>query len=170
MGFKVTPIEMQGVGFIFLPQELEEQLGYEDLLRSIVQNESFAEGIEYLVLRGDNLKNFKELVNSVRILDSVDKHAPALVVLIEIGLYSVVLTSRKPNVLIFRRWVTGDILPSIRRTGMFHPANREAASALAVPTAISAQIQEMVRQQQSLQQTRSVPAWQPAISDTLSRQ
>ena len=153
MGFMVTPIEMQGEGFIFLPRELEEQLGYEDLPRSIVQNESFAEGIEYLVLRGDNLRNFKELVNSVRILDSVDKHAPALVVLTEIGLYSAVLTSRKPNALIFRRWVTGDILPSILRTGKFEATYRTEQSEWLPAANISAQIQEMVRQQQSLQQT-----------------
>ena len=153
MGFKVTPIEMQGVGFIFLPQELEEQLGYEDLPRSIIQNESFAEGIEYLVLRGDKLRDFKELVNSVRILDSVDKHAPALVVLTEIGFYSVVLASRKPNALIFRRWVTGDILPSIRRGGKFQVAYRTEQTEW-MPTAnLSAQIQEIAKQQQLSQQT-----------------
>ncbi len=66
MGFKVTPIEMQGVGFIFLPQELEEQLGYEDLAKRLSDSESFAENIEYLILRGDNLDCLKELLNSSR--------------------------------------------------------------------------------------------------------
>ena len=160
MGFKVTPIEMQGVGFIFLPQEVEEQLGYENFSNTIRQNESFAEGIEYLVLKDSNLMDLKELLSRRNTIASVSgsiyeslKYSSALIVLTESGFYTAIILSRKPNALVFRRWVTGDILPLIRRTGMFHLANREAASALAVPTAISAQIQEMVRQQQSLQQT-----------------
>lgn len=35
----------------------------------------------------------------------------------EPGLYSLVLGSRKPEAKAFKRWVTSDILPSIRRTG-----------------------------------------------------
>ena len=35
----------------------------------------------------------------------------------EAGLYSLVLKSRKPEAQAFRRWVTHDVLPTIRRTG-----------------------------------------------------
>lgn len=35
----------------------------------------------------------------------------------ESGLYSMILGSRKPEAKQFRRWVTSDVLPSIRRTG-----------------------------------------------------
>ena len=160
IGFKVTPIEMQGVGFIFLPQEVEEQLGYENLSDMLRQSESFAEGIEYLVLKGSNLQTLKELLSlrntipeALGVFYEFLKYSPTLIVLTEQGLYTLAILSRKPNALVFRRWVTGDILPSIRRIGMFHLANREAASALTVPTATAAQIQEMIRQQQSLQQT-----------------
>jgi hypothetical protein len=38
-GFHITPIEMQGVGFIFLPKELEEQLGYENLPDIVLVND-----------------------------------------------------------------------------------------------------------------------------------
>lgn len=37
----------------------------------------------------------------------------------EDGLYDVVLDSRKPKAKEFRKWVTGDILPSIRKHGMY---------------------------------------------------
>jgi prophage antirepressor-like protein len=37
----------------------------------------------------------------------------------ESGLYHLILTSRKPQAKRFRRWVTGDVLPSIRRTGRY---------------------------------------------------
>ena len=35
----------------------------------------------------------------------------------ESGLYSLVLGSRKPDAKAFKRWVTADILPTIRKTG-----------------------------------------------------
>lgn len=37
----------------------------------------------------------------------------------EQGLYDVILISRKPEAKAFRRWVTGDVLPSIRKTGKY---------------------------------------------------
>ncbi|OAB27849.1 antirepressor [Paenibacillus macquariensis subsp. defensor] len=37
----------------------------------------------------------------------------------EDGLYDVILESRKPEARAFRKWVTGDVLPKIRKTGMY---------------------------------------------------
>lgn len=37
----------------------------------------------------------------------------------EDGLYDVILESRKPEAREFRKWVTRDVLPSIRKTGMY---------------------------------------------------
>ena len=37
----------------------------------------------------------------------------------EAGLYSLILRSRKPEAKAFKRWVTHDILPSIRKTGSY---------------------------------------------------
>jgi prophage antirepressor-like protein len=37
----------------------------------------------------------------------------------ESGLYSLILTSRKPEAKRFKRWVTHDVLPSIRKTGAY---------------------------------------------------
>ena len=43
---------------------------------------------------------------------------PQLVTIInEDGLYDVILDSRKPEAKLFRKWVTSDVLPSIRKTG-----------------------------------------------------
>lgn len=39
------------------------------------------------------------------------------VIISESGLYSVILTSRKPAAKRFKKWVTSDVLPTIRRTG-----------------------------------------------------
>jgi len=35
----------------------------------------------------------------------------------ESGLYSLILTSRKPEAKVFKKWVTSEVLPSIRKTG-----------------------------------------------------
>ena len=37
----------------------------------------------------------------------------------ESGLYSIILTSRKPEAKRFRKWVTSEVLPSIRKTGSY---------------------------------------------------
>lgn len=37
----------------------------------------------------------------------------------ESGLYSMVLSSRKPEAKAFKRWITHDVLPSIRKTGQY---------------------------------------------------
>ena len=43
--------------------------------------------------------------------------AQEMSIISEPGLYSLILRSRKPEAKAFKRWVTHDILPSIRRTG-----------------------------------------------------
>ncbi|MCM0083947.1 Bro-N domain-containing protein [Geomonas sp. Red32] len=37
----------------------------------------------------------------------------------ESGLYSLILTSRKPEAKRFKKWVTGEVLPTIRKTGSY---------------------------------------------------
>ena len=41
------------------------------------------------------------------------------IVINESGLYSLILTSRKPAAKRFKKWVTGDVLPTIRKTGNY---------------------------------------------------
>ncbi|WP_345432001.1 phage antirepressor [Actinoallomurus vinaceus] len=48
----------------------------------------------------------------------------------EAGLYSLILRSRKPEARAFKRWVTHDVLPAIRRTGSY------AAPAFEVPKSL----------------------------------
>lgn len=42
-----------------------------------------------------------------------------MIVVNEPGLYSLVLGSRKPEAKAFKRWITHDVIPSIRRTGSY---------------------------------------------------
>jgi hypothetical protein len=48
-----------------------------------------------------------------------------VVIINEPGLYSLVLGSKKPGAKRFKRWVTHDVLPSIRKTGSYVAPQRE---------------------------------------------
>lgn len=48
--------------------------------------------------------------------------ARALNIISESGLYALVFTSRKPEAKRFRKWITAEVLPAIRRTGRFEMA------------------------------------------------
>lgn len=47
----------------------------------------------------------------------------SLSILNESGLYSLILTSRKPEAKRFKKWVTAEVLPAIRKHGHFHDAD-----------------------------------------------
>lgn len=51
----------------------------------------------------------------------------------ESGLYSVILTSRKPEARRFKKWITSEVLPSIRKTGRYETAAAKADHGEAPP-------------------------------------
>ena len=51
----------------------------------------------------------------------------------ESGLYHLIFVSRKPEAKVIRRWVTGTILPSIRRTGSYSVGGQEEHKRLPLP-------------------------------------
>jgi hypothetical protein len=55
-----------------------------------------------------------------------------MLVINESGLYSAILKSRKPEAKRFKRWVTSEVLPAIRKTGAY--AGRAASPTLPAPT------------------------------------
>ena len=57
-----------------------------------------------------------EVVSTDLIVDSMGREQQALFVN-EDGLYDVILDSRKPEAKAFRKWITSEVLPSIRKTG-----------------------------------------------------
>ena len=67
----------------------------------------------------------------------------------EAGLYSLILRSRKPEAKAFKRWVTHDILPSIRKTGGYSMAPKTYAEALRA-LAAEVEMREAVEAQKAL--------------------
>jgi prophage antirepressor-like protein len=72
---------------------------------------------------------FSETAAATRHLDSDEKMPvkltgisttnPVVTIINESGLYSLVLRSRKPEAKKFKKWVTGEVLPSIRKHGAY---------------------------------------------------
>lgn len=63
-----------------------------------------------------NLDDDEQGTQIVRTLGGDQK----LTVINESGLYSAILRSRKPEAKRFKKWVTSEVLPSIRKTGSYH--------------------------------------------------
>lgn len=58
-------------------------------------------------------------ITNIRTTDIAQNGGKAPVFVSESGLYSLVLRSRKPEAREFKRWVTHEVLPSIRRHGAY---------------------------------------------------
>jgi len=56
------------------------------------------------------------------VIDSIDAigRSQTMTIINESGLYSVIFESRKPIAKRFKKWVTSQVLPSIRKTGSYH--------------------------------------------------
>jgi len=78
------------------------------------------------------------VIRSHPISDSLGRTQNATIVS-EPGMYEVVIRSDKPNAAAFRRWITTDVLPSIRKTGQYGNAPALTGPELIATALIEAQ-------------------------------
>lgn len=72
----------------------------------------------------------------------VKVNAPhGITIINESGLYSLILRSRKPVAKSFKRWVTHEVLPQIRKTGSYIPENKSRIGHFEIPTTLSGALQ-----------------------------
>ena len=69
----------------------------------------------------------------------------------EDGLYDVILDSRKPEAKQFRKWVTGEVLPAIRKTGGYMISKEEDTEADIMARALLIAQSTMERQKQRIE-------------------
>ena len=67
----------------------------------------------------------EDKTGGVTIRDSIGREQNP-VLINESGLYSLILSSKLPSAKKFKRWVTSEVLPAIRRTGSYHAPVSEA--------------------------------------------
>lgn len=102
---------------------VNEQLGYE--LRVTDQN-----GDPWFVAK--DVCDTLEIQNVTQAVAELDEDERAMFnigrqgeanIISEAGLYSLILRSRKPEAKLFKRWITHDVLPSIRKHGAYVKPN-----------------------------------------------
>lgn len=87
-----------------------------------------------------------------------------MLIINESGLYSLILTSRKPSAKRFKRWVTGEVLPTIRKTGAYG-----IQAAPAVPQSLSAALRLAADQADLIEQQQAQLAIAAPKADALDR-
>ena len=88
-----------------------------------------------LSAKGVNQRLCDEVISNYPITDSLGRTQQALFVN-EDGLYDVILDSRKPEARQFRKWVTSEVLPSIRKTGGFIASTQDDSPELIMARAL----------------------------------
>ena len=86
-------------------------------------------------------------VSNRGIVCSVDSRVQSLVFVSEAGLYDLIMQSRKPEAKAFKRWVTHEVLPSIRKTGSYSVAQPTLAIPKTLPEALRAYADEVERRE-----------------------
>lgn len=112
----------------------------------IFKNEQFGEirtitkNNEIMFVAADVCKALElgQVTNTVRRLDADEKALISIKginngndkvnVVNEYGLYSLVLSSRKPEAKTFKRWITHEVIPAIRKTGGYTAKNKNGLS------------------------------------------
>ena len=86
----------------------------------------------------DKLKLTKDeldtLISNEGIKCSVDSRVQSINLVSESGLYELIMRSRKPEAKAFKRWVTHEVLPSIRKTGSYSVTQNQPQPQPALPT------------------------------------
>lgn len=94
-------------------------------------------------------------------------------VVTESGLYDVILDSRKSEARRFRKWVTGEVLPAIRRTGGYIPVRADddeksilARAVLIAQSALADKDRIIASQRTQIAQTEPLALTAQALCDT----
>lgn len=103
----------------FFPSEIGNVLGYSNLAHSIIMSSGMIKDIDYLVFKGHELKDLKALQSELNNTDFVTSNQNSYTLITESGLYNLIFKSTKPDAIQFRVWVTNEVLPSIRKHGMY---------------------------------------------------
>jgi prophage antirepressor-like protein len=82
----------------------------------------------------------------LRLADAMGRHRETTFIN-ESGLYAVILRSDKPEAKPFRKWVTSEVLPAIRKTGRYEPEPQKPLSQLEM---LAAMAQEAVKNEKRL--------------------
>ena len=104
-----------------------------------------------LSAKGVNQRLDDEVISNYPIKDSLGRTQQALFVN-EDGLYDVILDSRKPEARQFRKWVTSEVLPAIRKTGGYMVAQQDETPEQLMARALRVANETLARQNAKMEQ------------------
>ena len=116
----------------FVGKDVAERLGYAKPLNALAMH----------VDEDDSLKQ--------GLIDSMGR-VQETIIINESGLYSLVLSSKLPRAKAFKRWITSEVIPSIRKRGMYATAET-AEQMLQNPDVMIRALQELKAERQKRQQ------------------
>ncbi|WP_306317315.1 MULTISPECIES: BRO family protein [unclassified Streptomyces] len=90
--------------------------------------------------------------------------AQQLAIISEPGLYSLILRSRKPQAKAFKRWITHEVIPSIRRTGSYSVQPREMTKLEALQAAIESEQARIVAEARVAELEPAAHSWNTLAS------
>lgn len=102
-----------------------------------------------LSAKGVNQRLSDEVISNYPIVDSLGRTQQALFVN-EDGLYDVTLDSRKPKARQFRKWVTSEVLPAIRKTGGYMVSKQDDTPELIMARALQIANDTIARHEEEL--------------------
>jgi len=115
---------------------------------------------EILALKGnkgsDNLRSLHEDERASIKVDTLGG-AQDMVAVNESGLYALIFKSRKPEAQAFRRWVTGEVLPAIRREGVYRMLELDRVRVAEIQKDLEEAKARVKKKQEHLQQVESMP-------------
>lgn len=112
-----------------------------------------------LSAKGVNQRLSDEVISNYPIIDNLGRKQQALFVN-EDGLYDVILDSRKPEAKMFRKWITSEVLPSIRKTGGYLSTTHEDTPELIMAKALRLAQATIEKRQRELEQVKECVALQ----------
>lgn len=99
---EIRAVEIDGAGWL-VGKDVAETLGYKDTADAIKAHVEEEDKLTRQITASGQRRN--------------------MILINESGLYSLVLSSKLPSAKAFKRWITADVLPSIRKHGLYATSN-----------------------------------------------
>lgn len=107
----IRTMEMPGGQIGFVGKDVAKALGYNNASKAIIVHVDEEDKLELLVYLDSQNGNAGQRRKTTFISES--------------GLYALILSSKLPKAREFKHWVTGEVLPQIRKTGGYIPVHDE---------------------------------------------
>lgn len=162
----------------FIAKEVATLLGYDDTCRAINRNvhpndQKLMSYDECKLIFGDvsetieNTEDFRGDINNTP-KSSININSQGMKFINESGLYDLILESKKPEAKVFRRWVTSEVLPSIRKTGSYNVQQQQLTPSYMIEDRIK-RASVWIEEQKQMLQLEAEKAQLMADNDNLNQ-